>query len=118
LTPPASKSRKWQECQECAFGEAWAEDEKTKAKARQAENAKRNQPQNVEMFPPLENTGKSRDAIADRIGVSGQLSLLIGLAANHRRWQYLFPQPCQRVIESSLVSRCIVNVRYFASRMT
>jgi protein gp37 len=56
----------------CAFGEAWADDEKTKAKARQAENAKRNQPQNVEMFPPLENTGKSRDAIAERIGVSGR----------------------------------------------
>lgn len=41
--------------------------EKEEAKQRQAENAKRNQPQsqNVENLPPLENKGKSRDKIGE-----------------------------------------------------
>jgi len=48
--------------------------ESEKAKQRQAENAKRNQPQSqkVENLPPLENKGKSRDKVAEKIGMSGR----------------------------------------------
>ncbi len=100
-------------------GEAWADDEKTKAKARYDANVGRpsKEEKSKETFPSIKEQ-QSRDAIAERIGVSGRLSLLIGLAASHGRWQHLFPQPCQRVIESSLVSSGIMNVRYLASRMT
>ena len=42
---------------------AWAAYEKAKAKERQAESARRPQPQNKETFPSLENTSQSRDAI-------------------------------------------------------
>jgi len=48
--------------------------EEQKSKERQAENAKRNQPQsqNVENLPPLENKGKTRDKVAEKIGMSGR----------------------------------------------
>jgi len=55
------------------FADEWRDDESRKAKERQAANARNNQPQNVETFPPLEDTGKSRDKIGEKVGVSGIL---------------------------------------------
>ena len=50
----------------------WIEAEK--AKERQAESARRNQPQaqKVENFPPSEGIGKSRDIAAEKVGLSGR----------------------------------------------
>jgi len=48
--------------------------EAEKAKERQAESARRNQPQaqKVENFPPSEGIGKSRDIAAEKVGLSGR----------------------------------------------
>ena len=57
--------------QKAMFGEAWREDEKRKAKERLKTSTGGSNPQPVETFPQAD-TGKSRDKIGERVGVSGK----------------------------------------------
>lgn len=59
--------------QKALYGLAWKEHEQAEAKKRQAEQAKRNQPQSQkpETLPALDK-GDTRDKIGERVGVSGK----------------------------------------------
>jgi len=58
----------------CKFAEAWADDEKAKAKEAYKANVGRptTEEKSVEQFPPISGSQKSRDAIGEKVGVSGR----------------------------------------------